>query len=80
MELQKKKAVGFLLKVPLANLTKSGKVGDVTRQAYFTVDESTANVQSLEALCRQEFDDATIRLVSGNGLLIEDNEVTRSEY
>ena len=71
---QKHKTV--TIKVTLAE-KKGGRVLNYSRPTYIVVEECSANVIHIQSLCRQEFEDETLSLVSGNGLKIEDCEATR---
>ena len=47
---------------------------------FFNIDEGSANVTDITAKCRDGFGNENLLLVQANGLRIEDNAVTQSEY
>lgn len=49
-------------------------------QTYLNISEENSNVNFLVNKARESFNDATLELVTTNGLKICDNEGTRGEY
>ena len=47
---------------------------------FFNIDEGSANVTDITTKCRDGFGNENLLLVQANGLRIEDNAVTQSEY
>ena len=74
------KVSGYSLKVTLASLEK-GKVKNATRQIYVMITEETANVPHVTVKCQEELGIAAeIKLVTANGLPLEDSAGTRGNW
>ena len=71
-----KKKVSYMLKVTIAERNGS-KIANPTRQTYISLSEETAYVDYIVNICKQEFNDESLILVSANCLPVEDSEATR---